>query len=55
MKERLIQKEEEVYLLVFEKGDEVIEGLSNFYLSHQLATAQLTGIGGFRDVSLGFF
>ena len=56
MKEKLVQiQEEKIYILVFDKGEEAIEGLSNFAVAHRLAAAQLTGIGGFRDVSLGFF
>ncbi|NKE70775.1 PPC domain-containing DNA-binding protein [Candidatus Manganitrophus noduliformans] len=56
MKEKLIRnREEQVYVLVFDKGDAVMEGLSKFAETHRLAAAQLTGIGGFQDVSLGFF
>ncbi|MBI3804564.1 MAG: DNA-binding protein [Nitrospirae bacterium] len=56
MKDKLIeQQEEKIYILVFDTGDEVVMELSAFAAKRGLAAAQLTGIGGFRDVSLGFF
>ena len=43
------------HVLVFEKGDEVVEQLRAFAKQEQLAAATFTGIGAFSDVTLGFF
>src|ERR1051325_7015245 len=43
------------YVLVFETGDEAIEGLRGFAREHRLSAAQLTGIGAFSSVVLGYF
>jgi predicted DNA-binding protein with PD1-like motif len=43
------------HVLVFDKGDEVIERLLAFARQEQLTAASFTGIGAFRDVTLGFF
>jgi predicted DNA-binding protein with PD1-like motif len=43
------------HVLVFDKGDEVIEQLLAFATEEQLSAASFTGIGAFSDVTLGFF
>ena len=43
------------HLLVFEKGDEVVEQLRAFAEQEQLTAASFTAIGAFSDVTLGFF
>ena len=43
------------YVLVFEKGDEVVEQLRAFAGEEQVTAASFTGIGAFSDVTLGFF
>jgi predicted DNA-binding protein with PD1-like motif len=43
------------YPLVFEAGDEAMAGLKQFAEQHNLGAAQITGIGAFRDVTLGYF
>ncbi len=44
-----------VWALVFERGDEAIAGLTAFAREHRLAGSQLTAIGAFSDVTLGYF
>jgi uncharacterized protein len=44
-----------VFVLVFDKGDEVIEELSGFAEREELKGSQLTGIGSFSGVTLGYF
>jgi len=44
-----------VWALVFEPGEEAIAGLTAFAREHRLAGSQLTAIGAFSDVTLGYF
>jgi uncharacterized protein len=44
-----------VWALVFERGDEAVAGLTAFAREHRLAGSQLTAIGAFSDVTLGYF
>lgn len=43
------------YAIVFDKGDEVREGLLEFANANRFADAHLMAIGAFREVKLGFF
>ncbi len=43
------------FTLVFETGDEAMAGLKRFAEENALGAAQITGIGAFRDVTLGYF
>ncbi len=43
------------HVLVFEKGDEVVEQLRVFAQQEQLTAASFTAIGAFSEVTLGFF
>ncbi len=43
------------FAVAFEAGDEVVDGLQRFARQAGLSAASFTGIGGFRDVTLGFF
>ncbi len=43
------------HVLVFEKGDEVVEQLLVFAEEEQVTAASFTAIGAFSDVTLGFF
>jgi predicted DNA-binding protein with PD1-like motif len=43
------------FVLVFETGDDAVEELTRFAQEHDLSAAQLTGIGAFSDVTLGYF
>ena len=57
MKSKLIHEQEgqRTYALVFEAGDEAVAGLKRFAEQQQLGAAQITAIGAFRDVTLGYF
>ena len=46
---------DERHVLVFDKGDEVVEQLVEFAKRESVAAASFTGIGAFSDVTLGFF
>ncbi len=43
------------HVLIFDKGDEVVEQLGTFAEEGQLTAASFTAIGAFSDVTLGFF
>jgi predicted DNA-binding protein with PD1-like motif len=43
------------FALVFDPGEEVVEGLLRFATEQNLAGAHLTAIGAFERVTLGFF
>jgi uncharacterized protein len=44
----------ETHVLVFDKGDEVMEGLTRFAAECGLSAGHFTAIGAFSDVKLGF-
>ena len=52
---RIDEPGEQTYVLVFETGDEVPEGLLQFAKQERLAASRLSGIGGFSEVTLGYF
>jgi uncharacterized protein len=43
------------YVLVLEEGDEVMRELLEFAREHHLDAAQISAIGGLRDVTVGYF
>lgn len=43
------------FVVVFDSGDEVIDGLLACAREHDLSAAHFTGIGAFRAATLGFF
>jgi uncharacterized protein len=43
------------FVLVFDKGEEVVAGLKTFAHSEQLAGSHFTAIGAFNSVTFGFF
>ena len=57
MNSRLIHEAggQRTFVLVFDTGDEVMEALGAFVREHRVGAAQLTGIGAFSDVELGYF
>jgi predicted DNA-binding protein with PD1-like motif len=56
MKAKLIHAgPQRTYALVFDRGDEAMQGLRSFAADHGLAAAQFTGIGAFSAVTLGYF
>jgi uncharacterized protein len=56
MKSKLLQDGAgKTHLIVFDTGEEVTEGLRRFARENQIKAGYLSGIGGFEDVTLGFF
>jgi uncharacterized protein len=45
----------QTYVLVFDKGDEVMASLAAFAKEHDVTAAHFTAIGAFSAVTLGFF
>ncbi len=46
---------ERVFVLVFDKGEEVIGSLTSFARNSRLAGSHFTAIGAFQDAVLGYF
>jgi uncharacterized protein len=46
--------EEQVYTIVFHKGDEVLSGLTDFAIAHKIADAHFTGIGATSGATLAW-
>jgi predicted DNA-binding protein with PD1-like motif len=56
MRSSLLQdREERTFVIVFDKGDEVVAGLTAFATREHLRASHLTAIGAMRDVTLGYF
>jgi predicted DNA-binding protein with PD1-like motif len=56
MRSSLLQdREERTFVIVFDKGDEVVAGLTAFAAREHLRASHLTAIGAMRDVTLGYF
>jgi predicted DNA-binding protein with PD1-like motif len=57
MKTKLLHEIEglKTIALVFETGEQVNDQILEFARAHEIHAAQLTGIGGFREVTLGYF
>ncbi|MGE5446061.1 MAG: PPC domain-containing DNA-binding protein [Ignavibacteriales bacterium] len=56
MKTKLIYGQgEKTFAIVFDKGDEVISGLTEFAKRNNLGGSHFTAIGAFSDVVLGYF
>lgn len=56
MKSKLIHADrQQTWALVFDDGDDVVEGLRSFAREHAVSAAQLTGIGALSTVTLGWF
>jgi hypothetical protein len=51
----LLDRGERTFVVVFDKGDEVVEGLTAFAGRERLRASQVTAIGTLRDVTLGYF
>jgi predicted DNA-binding protein with PD1-like motif len=53
---KLINAEgKKTYAVVMDKDEEVMAGLQRFAAEHELAASQITAIGAFSDVMLGYF
>jgi uncharacterized protein len=46
---------ERAYQVVFETGDEALDGLATFARSEGITDSSFTAIGGFEHVTLGFY
>lgn len=46
---------EKTWVVIFDKGDEVVSGLTRFAEEQRLGGSRFTAIGAFSDVSLGYF
>ena len=56
MRSKLLNESgERTFALVYETGDEVIAGLTDFARQHRPRSAHFTAIGAFRDVVLAYF
>ena len=56
MKSKLLDATgQKTFALVFDKGDEVVAGLTAFVTAERVAAAHLTAIGAFSEVTLGYF
>ena len=57
MRSKLLNEAEglRTYAVVFDKGDEVMEGLSRFARGEQVFAAQVTAIGAFETAELAFY
>ncbi len=56
MKSKLINDgPQKTFALILDKGDEAVSSIEGFAREMRLAAAQLTGIGAFSDLILGFF
>jgi hypothetical protein len=57
MKSKLLSAEagRKVFVVVFDKGDEVAAGLARFAERQRLGASQITAIGAFSGATLGYF
>ena len=57
MKTKLLHKEggQRTFAIVFDQGDEMIQGLKEFSKEQQLLGSHFTAIGAFSQVTLGYF
>jgi uncharacterized protein len=56
VRSRLLREEpERTWLLVFQRGDAVVENLSTFARDQELSGGRLWGIGALEQVELGFY
>lgn len=44
-----------IYALIFDSGDELMEGLQKFASEHKLSASSFKGIGAFSSAQLGFY
>jgi predicted DNA-binding protein with PD1-like motif len=51
----LLDRAERTFVIVFDKGEEVVEGLTAFAGRERLRASQITAIGALSDVTLGYF
>lgn len=49
------QHGQSIFVVVFDKGDEFSSGMLDFAQQQRITAAQLTAVGAFSDVTLGYF
>jgi predicted DNA-binding protein with PD1-like motif len=52
---QLAQADDRTFVIVFERGEEAVDGLQRFAREHQVTAGRFTGLGAFSSVVLGFF
>jgi uncharacterized protein len=55
MQSRLLNEGSRSHVLVFNRGDEVMQGLSGFTAANDIGAAHFTALGAFSEASLAFF
>lgn len=55
MRSTSIDEQGATFVLIFDKGDEFVAGLTGFARTHALSGSHFTAIGAFQDVVLGYF
>jgi predicted DNA-binding protein with PD1-like motif len=55
MNSKQIYQDPVTYALVFDKGDEFLDGMVQFAKQERLSASHFTAIGAFSDVTLGYF
>ena len=55
MQSRMIDTQPNTYAVIFAAGDEVTAGLAAFAQERHLSASHFTAIGGFQEVTLGYF
>lgn len=53
--QQLASGDEKTFALVFDKGDDPVEGIAAFARAEGLGAAHFTGIGAFSDLVVGYF
>lgn len=53
--QQLATEYEKTFALVFEKGDDPVEGIGAFARAERLEAAHFTGVGAFSDLVVGYF
>jgi uncharacterized protein len=52
---QLATESEKTFAIVFDKGDDPVQGIAAFARGERLTAAHFTGIGAFRDLVVGYF
>jgi uncharacterized protein len=53
--QQLATDSEKTFAIVFDKGDDPVQGIAAFARDQRLAAAHFTGIGAFSDLVVGYF
>ena len=56
MQSKLVSEKagEKVYAVIFQRGDEILSGLTDFAIQNKITSAHFTGIGAIKDATLGW-